>query len=126
MCRSLPFISSILLSRSLSDKPMANSFPFRGYFRILTFRILTAELVNRLAGNFLERGHARRNLDQPAAPQRDHAALDGFLFQLHRRSADQNQFADLVVHFHDLIETATTFVSGVVADPTAFAFLNLH
>jgi hypothetical protein len=27
MCRSLPFISSILFSRSLSDKPMAK-FPF--------------------------------------------------------------------------------------------------
>ena len=37
------------------------------------------------------------------APQRNHAAFNGFLFQLDRGCAYQNQFADFVVHFHDFV-----------------------
>ena len=66
-----------------------------------------------------------RHLDQAAAPQRDHAALDRLLLQFHRRRADQNQFPDLVVDFHHFVQTAAPLVAGVVADAAALALLNL-
>src|SRR6202140_1388519 len=55
--------------------------------------------MNRFACNFLERSHARSHFDQSTAAQRDHSALDRLLLQLHGRSADQNQFPDLITVF---------------------------
>src|SRR5271166_1808833 len=115
MCKSLPFISSILLSRSLNDKPIGSSFLFP----------LHHKLVNRFACDFFERSHSRCNLDQSAAAQRNHAAFDCLLLQLDGGGADQNQFPDLVVHLHDFVQTTASLVPSVVADAAALAFLDL-
>src|SRR5579872_6423813 len=80
MCRSLPFISSIRLSRSLNDKPIRSSLPFQCY----------RESMNRFACDFLESGHACRYLDQSAAAQCDHSLFNRLLLQFHGRSADQD------------------------------------
>ena len=81
--------------------------------------------MNRFARDFFQRRHARAHLDQSAAAQRDHAALDGLLLQFHCRGADQDQLADLVVDLHHFVQTAAALVSGVVADAAALALLNL-
>src|ERR1043166_6257029 len=117
MCKSLPFISSILFSRSLNDKPIRGFLPFPYSSSV--------KLVNRFARHFLERGHSRRNFDQPTAAQCNHAALNSFLFQFHGRSAYQNQFTNLVVNFHYLVQTAPSFVPVVIADTATFALLDL-
>ena len=82
--------------------------------------------MNRLAGYFFQRGHARGNFYQTAAAQRNHAAFNRFLFQFHGRCPHQNQFSDFVIDLHHFIQTAASFVAGVVADSTTFALLNLH
>src|ERR1700733_10628791 len=105
MWRSLPLISSIRLRRSLKDKPIKSS---------LLDQSVKTESVNCFAGYFLQGRHTRRNFDQPAAPQRDHAALNGFLFELDRRSSNQTQLSNLIVNFHDFIKAATALVSRVL------------
>ena len=90
MCKSLPFISSIRLSRSLNDKPMMK-FPFVSPESVvlspehLSFAGLRTQdyrlLVNRLPRHFFQRCHSRSYLDQAAAPQRNHSPLDRLLFQ---------------------------------------------
>ena len=81
--------------------------------------------MNRFARDFLERSHPSRNFDQSAATQRNHAALDGLLFQFQGGGAHQDQFADLVVDLHDLVQSAAALVSRVIADSAAFALLDL-
>src|SRR6266849_622035 len=118
MWRSLPLISSILLSRSLNDRPISGSFLFPSpiFFR---------QSVNRFARNFFQRGHPCRDFDQSATAECEHAALDGLLLQLQCRGAHQHEFLDLIVHFHDLVQAATSLVAGVVAGAASLAFLDL-
>src|SRR5882724_11043781 len=113
MWRSLPPISSSLFNRSLNESDIV--FPF-----------LPRTLMNGLACHFFQRGLACGNFDQTAAAQRDHAALNCLFLQFERRSTYQDQFLDLVSHFHHFVQTGPAFVSGVVADPAAFAFFDLH
>src|SRR5579864_8769516 len=112
MWRSLPLISSIFRSRSLSDA-VIDLFPFQNS-------------VHGLAGHFFERGGAIHHLDQATAAQRDHAALDGLLLELHRGSSYQDQLADLVIDLHDLVEPAASLVASVIADGAAAAFFWPH
>src|SRR5579863_3625317 len=109
-CKSLPFISNMRFNKSLSDNPMM---------------FLPQTLMNSFAGNFFKRGHARRHFDQTAAAQRDHALFDCLLLQFQRGRSNQHQFSNLIVHFHDFIQSATALVARVVADSTTFAFLDL-
>ena len=51
--------------------------------------------MNRFACHFFERRHASRDLDQAAAAQCDHAALNRLLLQFHCRGAHQNQFPNM-------------------------------
>src|SRR5690242_2259667 len=89
-------------------------------------RPVSLKLVQRLASDFFQRSHAVFYLGQTAAPQRDHAALDSFLFQLHGRSADQDQLANLIVNFHDFIKARAPLVAGAVAVGATLAFEDLY
>src|SRR5262245_36234839 len=109
MWRSLPPISIIFLSSSLRVIPAIAS-PF---------------LENRFAQNFFQRGLARGNFDQSAAAESDHALLDGFLLEFQRGGADENEFAELIVDFHDFVQTGTAFVATFVANVAAFAVIDL-
>src|SRR5882724_4349435 len=82
-------------------------------------------LQNRFAQDFLHGGLSKRNLDQTAAPQGDHALLDRFFLQLQRRGANKNQFAQLIVNFHDLVEARAALVAALVTGSAAFAVVNL-
>src|SRR5208337_755566 len=86
----------------------------------------TTVLMNRFAGHFFERGPACCNLDQPAAAQGDHAAFNRFFLEFNRRSAHQNQFPYLVVHFHQFVQTGAALVTGLVAGGAALALHDLH
>src|SRR6266403_1749284 len=82
-------------------------------------------LQNRFAQDFFHGGLSKRNLDQTAAPQGDHALLDRFFLQLQRRGANKNQFAQLIVNFHDLVEARAALVAALVTGSAAFAVVNL-
>src|SRR5215469_198666 len=115
MCRSLPPTSSIRFNRSLNE----SAIRFSPLPRL-------QNLVNGFAGHFLERGHAGRNLDQSAAPERQHAALDGLFLEFNRARSHQHQFLDLVVHFHDFVQASAALVPGVVTSAAPFALGDLH
>src|SRR5689334_13213913 len=110
MCRSLPPISIIFFSSSLSEIPDISS-PF---------------LQNRLAQHFVHGGHARRDFHQPASPQRQHSLFDGLLLQFQRRSANQNQLAQFVVDLHYFVQAGASLVAALVARGAALAVVNLE
>src|SRR5260370_4039130 len=118
MWRSLPLISSIRFSRSLNERAIA-------LFSFFYFSLTPHLLVNRFARNFLERSHSRCHFDQAAAPQGNHSPLNRFLLQFNRRRTHQHQLLDLVIDFHHFIKTATSLISALVANSTAFALLDL-
>src|SRR6266404_1337864 len=45
--------------------------------------------------------------------------------QLQRRGANKNQFAQLIVNFHDLVEARAALVAALVTGSAAFAVVNL-
>src|SRR3984893_13819676 len=110
MCRSLPPISIIFFSNSLSVTPAIAHF----------------SLEHRLAQYFFHRRLTQRRLNQAAAPQRNHSLLDGLLLQLQRRRAHQNQFPQLVVDFHHFVQTGSSLVSVLVACRASLAVINLR
>ena len=67
-----------------------------------------------------------RDFGQPAATQGDHAAFNRFLFEFKSRGANQNQFPDLVIHFHHFVQPGAALVAGLVAGGAALAFHDLH
>src|SRR5207245_2846767 len=80
-CRSLPPISIIFFSSSLSVMPAITRLSSQHGF----------------PQNFLERGQPGGSLDQAAAAQRDHSLVERLLFQFHRGSPNQDQLAEFVV-----------------------------
>src|ERR1700685_1298307 len=106
MWRSLPFISSMRRSRSLNERAISFSF----FLLFASSRCKPRFSVDRFASHFFERGPTLRDFGQPAAAQCNHAAFNRFFLEFERRSAHQNQFADLVVHFHYLVQTGAAFV----------------
>ena len=108
MWRSLPPISIIFFSNSLSVMPamVASSPDYK-----------TVSLFHRC--------HACRDFDQPASPQRDHSLFDRFLFQFQGRSAHQDQLAQFVVDLHHFIQTRAPFVPALIARGASLAVINL-
>src|SRR5713101_7700569 len=109
MCRSLPLISIIFFSKSLSV--------IAGMFSPVS--------QHGLAQNLLERDLPQGRFGQAAAPQGHHPVLDGLLLEFHRRGAYQDQLADLVVYFHHFIQTHAAFVAAVIAVAAALALEHL-
>src|SRR5690349_20507042 len=105
MWRSLPLSSNIRFKRSLS----VTGIP---YLESLSY----STSVNRFARDFLERGHARGRFDQPRAAQCDHPVFNRFLLQFRCRRTHQDQFADVVVYFHDFVKTGAALITGAVAN----------
>src|SRR3989442_1602428 len=102
-CRSLPPISIIFFSSSLSVMPAITRLSSQHGF----------------PQNFLERGQPGGSLDQAAAAQRDHSLVKRLLFQFHRGSPNQDQLAEFVVDLHDLVQPDAPFVAAFVAGPAA-------
>src|SRR3954468_17588518 len=111
MWRSLPPISTILLSNSLKLAAMLSSSP------------QNSGSMHRFAGDLFQSRHTVHHLDQPASAERNHAALDRLLLQFHGGSTDENQFTNLVVNLHHLVQSGATLISGVVAGAAALTFL---
>src|SRR5229473_3063611 len=104
MWRSLPFISSIFRSSSLS-------------VAVIIFPVPSIKtLMDGLARHFFQCGHAFHDLHQSAAPQGKHAALNSFLLEFNRRRTHKNQFPDLIVNFHYLIKTTASLVTRAVTN----------
>src|SRR5580704_15950056 len=97
MCRSLPPISIIFFNSSLSVIPAMSLF--------------SSVLKYGFPQNFLESRMTQGSLDQPAAPQSHHSALQSFLFQFQCRRAHQNELAEFISNFHNLVEAHATLVS---------------
>src|SRR5215468_7449619 len=112
MWRSLPPISIIFLSNSLSVMP--------------AIACSLSRLQYRLAQNLFHGCLSRGNLGEPAAAQRDHSLLDRLLLQLQGRGADQNQFAQFVINLHHFVQARAAFVAALVAGRTALPVINLH
>src|SRR6185437_2572164 len=83
-------------------------------------------LVNGFAGHFFERRDPFRDFGQTAAAQCEHAPLDCLSFQFQGGSADEHQFLDFVVYFHDFVKSAAALVTCVVAGSTAFALADFY
>src|ERR1700730_2072376 len=88
--------------------------------------LLLLVLSHRFADNFLDGGNAATNLMQSRLAQRNHAVFNRFLPQLKGRSADQNQFADLVRDFLDSIESDASLIACVIASGTALTLVCLE
>src|SRR5258708_14404971 len=135
MWRSLPAMSSIFFSRSLSVTFISRFF-FPQDKNLLALRALSgpmgprsrspSKLVQSLACSLLQRGNAFRNFDQSTAPQRDHARFNGFLFQFHGRRSNQDQLSYFIVNFHDFIKTRPALVPCAIAVGAALSFENPH
>src|SRR6266566_9737797 len=108
MCRSLPPSSIIFLSNSLSVIPDM-VFPF---------------LQNSFPKNFLERRKTRGGLSQATSAKREHPLIDCFLLEFQRRRPHQNQFAQLIIDFHDLVEADPALVSALIAGTAPFTDVN--
>src|SRR6267142_1610646 len=52
-------------------------------------------------------------------------AIDRLLLELQRRCANEDQFAELVVNFHDFVEAGAALVAALVASGAALAVINL-
>src|SRR5713101_790341 len=108
ICRSLPPISIIFFSNSLSVMPA----------------IIRPSSQYGFPQDFLERGLPGGDLDQAAAAQRDHALLKRFLLQFQGRCPHQDELAELIVDLQDFIEPDAPLVPTLVARPTALAVVD--
>src|SRR5258708_7339570 len=79
MCRSLPPISIIFFSNSLSVIPGISHLFYRTVSRSTSSMV--EEVLRETVQYFFHGGLSQGDLDQAAAPQCDHSLLDGFLFQ---------------------------------------------
>src|ERR1700736_1852749 len=79
---------------------------------------MTMSMLGERSGVFqylLDGGVAGENAPQSVLPQRHHSELDRFLFENDRRRPFVDRFADRIGDFHQLINSFTAFVTGVVA-----------
>src|SRR5687767_15963875 len=95
--------------------PRSTLFPYTTLFRSSSASTLQVGLLHRFPCDFLDRRDAFHHLAESAAAQRDHSFFHGLALQLERRCADENQLAELLGHFHDLVQTDTAPVAGAVA-----------
>src|SRR5574341_1530395 len=70
---------------------------------------------------FVQRGHAVADFLKPAHPERLHSQADSGLLDVHDGCALEDQFLDLVLDRHDLIERHASLVPGFVADIASLA-----
>src|SRR5216684_8719888 len=82
-------------------------------------------LENRFAQDFFHGGLSQRDFYQTAPPQGNHALLNGLLLQFQSRGADKNQFAQLIINFHDLVKTCAALVATLVTSRAALAVVDL-
>src|SRR6266851_3623613 len=108
ICRSLPPISIIFFSNSLSVMPA----------------IIRPSSQYGFPQDFLERGQPGGDLEQAAAAQRDHALLQRFLLQFQGRCPHQDELAELIVDLHDFIEPNAPLVPALVARRTTLAMID--
>ncbi len=66
--------------------------------------------------HFLYGGNPVFQLIYPASPERCHPQSDGFLFYFSRGGSHQDEFADLIVQGHDLVQSDAATVSRIVAN----------
>src|SRR6266404_6095899 len=83
-------------------------------------------LEYRLEQDFFHRGLAQGHLDQAAAAESNHPLLDRLLLELQRRRADEDEFTELVIDLHDLVETGAALVAALVASRATLAVINLR
>jgi hypothetical protein len=62
-----------------------------------------------------DRCDAELDLEEPAGAKRQHPLFHGLAPQLDRRGAHENQLAELLGDFHDLVQADAALVAGVVA-----------
>src|SRR5262245_7356226 len=118
MCRSEPFRSTVIFSRSGSvailvarvSRPRGRNGPSPG-----------PGLLDGLPYDFLDRRHSALDLAQTAHAERNHPFVDRLAPQLESRGADENELAQLLGYFHHLVQANAAFVPGVVAALAAFA-----
>src|SRR5258708_38751595 len=128
--RSLPDMSSIFFSRSLSVTFMtsclfSSSLTILVRSRFFLFCKLCKKLVDGLARHFFQGGDAIVDLNQASAAQGQHALLNGLLLQFHGRGPNQDQLAHIIVNFHDFVEPRPALVPGAVADSAALPLEDL-
>src|SRR5262245_47746876 len=116
MCRSDPLWSTRVFSSSGSVAILV----------LCQLPVSSSRLLHGFSRHFLDRRHALHDLPQTAAAERDHALVHGLPFELERRSPHENQLAELLGDFHDLVEADAPLVAGAIAPVAALAALGNH
>src|SRR5258707_473391 len=77
--------------------------------------LISESLQHRFANDFFDGRDSFFDLDEARTSQADHASLGGVSFDVHGRTAGEDQVTNAVVDLHDLDEADATLVARVVA-----------